>query len=334
MTYINHKFVLKQRPYGEPDQNTWSFDSEEISGINDGQILVENLFISLDPAMRGWMDDRRSYIPPVGIGEVMRAGTVGVVIESKNDSFKAGDHVVSWHGVQKYAVTDGSQDFNLGKQLIAPIEKFLGVLGMPGYTAYFGLMEVGLPKEGETIVVSAAAGAVGSVVGQIAKAKGLRVIGIAGGKEKCDHVVSHYGFDACVDYKSIDFAKQLIDNTKSGVDIYFDNVGGEMLDLILTRINKHARIVICGAISQYNNTSATYGPTNYLSLLVNSARMEGFVILDYKDRYMEAAMQLGQWLAAGKIKSDEFIVDGLEFFPDAFKRLFTGEKRGKLLLKV
>lgn len=334
MNYKNTSYCLKQRPYGKVDKNTWAIREDTLTEIQDGEILLENKYISLDPAMRGWMDDRKSYIDPVQVGDVMRAGTLSQVIESRNADFQPGQYIVGWHGVQKYAVSDGRQDFNLGKELAVPAKKYLGVLGMPGYTAYFGLLDIGAPKEGETIVVSAAAGAVGSLVGQIAKIKGMKVVGIAGGAEKCNYLTDTLGFDAAADYKSMEFPKQIVSATSDGVDIYFDNVGGEMLDFMLTRLNLHARVVICGAISQYNNTQAPYGPSNYLSLLVNRARMEGFIVFDYKQRYAEAAVQMAQWLMEGKVKSEEFVIKGLDKFPEAFDRLFTGEKRGKLVLEL
>lgn len=334
MDKLNRKFVLKQRPYGEPDANTWSLEESALPSLQSGEFVMEIHFVSLDPAMRGWMDNQRSYIPPVQIGEVMRAGTIGKVVKSENNKFKVGDWIVGWHGVQELAISDGKNDFNLGPQLAVAPEKFLSVLGMPGFTAYFGLFEVGEPKKDETIVVSAAAGAVGSVVGQLAKLKGLKVVGIAGGKEKCDYVVNELGFDACVDYKSMSFPKEMLDATSEGVDIFFDNVGGDILDFMLTRINRNARVVICGAISQYNNEGAVEGPSNYLSLLVNRARMEGFVILDYVDKYPQASMELASWLSQGQIKSREHIEKGIENFPETFKRLFSGDKKGKLVLQM
>jgi NADPH-dependent curcumin reductase CurA len=330
----NRKVCLNQRPYGNTDHNTWAFKEEELRNIKEGELLIEVKYISLDPAMRGWLDDRRSYIPPVAVGDVMRAGNVGVVKESKNKNFKTGDWVMGWNGVQKYAITDGSQDHNLGKELLLPPEKFLSVLGMPGYTAYFGLLDIGNPKEGETLVVSGAAGAVGSIVGQIAKIKGLKVVGIAGGPEKCKYVVDELGFDACIDYKDMAFAKNMMAVVPDGVDVYFDNVGGDILDFMLALINLHARVVICGAISQYNTKAQVDGPSNYLSLLVNRARMEGFVVMDFAGRYKEAALQLGQWMMEGKLKSKEHIDEGIDNFPSSFDKLFTGDKLGKLILKV
>lgn len=317
-----------------PDQNTWKFVEEPLQALEQNEYRIKNEFISLDPAMRGWIEDRKSYIEPVKVGNVMRAATIGRVIESKNDTFKKGDWVVSFRGVQSYAVSDGKGDVNLGQELVFPPEKYLSVLGLTGYTAYFGLLDVGKPAEGECLVVSAAAGAVGSIVGQIGKILGLKVVGIAGGQAKCQYLLDKLNFDHAVDYKSDHFAKEFIDATSDGVDVYFDNVGGEMLDFVLTRLNKKARVVICGAISQYNSKGRIYGPSNYLSLLVNRARMEGFVILDYQNRFLEAAMQLSQWIASGKLQSEEHILNGIENFPEAFTRLFTGDKRGKLMIKV
>lgn len=334
LTYLNKKYILKQRPFGRVDKNTWSLQEEELEPVKDNELLIKNHFISIDPAMRGWLDNRKSYIPPVEVGDVMRAGTIGEVIETKNDKFQVGDWIVGWHGVQTYALSDGKNDFNLGSQLSLPPEKFLSVLGMTGYTAYFGLLDVGKAREGDTVAVSAAAGAVGSVVGQIAKIKGMKVIGTAGSDEKCKYLKDTLGFDHAVNYKSPDFIKQILAASKGGIDVYFDNVGGDMLDLMLTRLNLHARVVICGAISQYNNEGRIQGPSNYLSLLVNRASMQGFVVFDYKDRYMEAAMQLSQWMAEGRLKSREHIVEGIESFPKAFDLLFSGDKMGKLLLKL
>lgn len=330
---INSKLVLNQRPFGKVNDNTWKLQDEEIRNLADGEFLIEIKYISLDPAMRGWLDDRPSYLPPVKIGEVMRAGTIGKVIQSKNENFKEGDWAVGWNGVQKYAVSDGTQVFNVGEPSLPPA-KYISVLGMPGYTAYFGLLDIGKPKEGESIVVSGAAGAVGSVVGQIAKIKGLNVIGIAGGPEKCQYVKEELGFDECVDYKDESFVKNFIHATNKGIDIYFDNVGGNILDLCLARLNFKARVVICGAISQYNNTSPVQGPKNYLSLLVNRASMEGFVVIDYAKRYQEAAMEMAQWMGKGKLRSKEDIYKGIENFPEVFDKLFSGKKMGKLILEV
>ena len=329
----NHLVRLVKRPVGEPTRDDFAFDVEPVADLTEGQLLVKNLYLSLDPAMRGWMNDTKSYIAPVGLGEVMRAGGVGTVINSTHPKFQAGDTVSGMLNVQEYAISDSKGMVKIDPKL-APLTAYLNVLGMPGMTAYFGLLESGQPKSGETLVVSGATGAVGATVGQVAKILGLRVVGIAGGKEKCDYAVNELGFDACIDYKNQDIRRGLKEACSGGIDIYFDNVGGEILDIVLTRINPKARIVICGAISQYNNTGPVKGPANYLSLLVNRARMEGIVVFDYAPRYKEGAMQLGKWMAEGKLKSREHIVEGLETFPEALMKLFKGENYGKLVLKV
>jgi NADPH-dependent curcumin reductase len=305
----------------------------------DGGVLVKTLMISLDPAMRGWMNEGKSYIPPVGIGEVMRAGGVGVVVASKNPAFKIGDYVSVGTGVQEYALFAADQIKRVGMFRIdtrlGTLSQWMNVLGMPGMTGYFGLMDVGQPKAGETVVVSGAAGAVGQTVGQVAKIKGCRVVGIAGGAAKCKWVVEELGFDACIDYKAGPVKDGLKEHCPSGIDIYFDNVGGEILDTVLTRINRKARIIICGAISQYNNTTAVQGPKNYLSLLVNRARMEGIVVFDYADRYHVAVAEMAGYLKDGRMKSREDVVGGgVKAFPETLNKLFSGENFGKLVLKV
>ncbi len=330
---INRQFKLAARPVGMVKRTDFEFSESPITDPKDGEVLLKTHYISLDPAMRGWLNDAKSYIPPVQIGEVMRAGAVSEVVSSKNPKFQTGDHVVGVTGVQSFAISDGKGLTKVDPKL-APLPKYLGVLGMPGMTAYFGLLEVGQPKEGEVVVVSGAAGAVGQVVGQVAKIKGCKVVGIAGGKDKCDFVVKELGFDACIDYKSEDVKKALRQHCPDGVDVYFDNVGGEILDAVLTQIRMKARIVICGAISQYNNTTAVKGPANYLSLLVNRARMEGIVVFDWAKRYLEGAMQMGQWMAQGKLKSREHIVEGIDKFPETLNMLFSGENTGKLMIKV
>lgn len=331
---MNQQYLLASRPTGMPGPDNFTWNTEEVRSLEEGEVLVEQHFISLDPAMRGWMNAARSYIRPVEIGEVMRAGSVGKVLESKDSSFKEGDYVQANGGVQQYHIAKGKHLIKIDPNL-APLPAYLGTLGMTGLTAYFGLLEVGEPKEGETVVVSAAAGAVGSIVGQIAKIKGCRVVGIAGGPEKCAYLKETLGFDEAIDYKSENksLRSALKETCPDGVDVYFDNVGGPMLDTVLTRLNMKARVVICGAISQYNERKY-YGPANYMSLLVNRARMEGFVVFDYKDRYMEAIMQMAQWRAAGTLHSREEIHEGLANFPEALLRLFSGEKLGKLVLKV
>jgi NADPH-dependent curcumin reductase len=345
---LNHQVRLAARPKGLPGPECWQFTEEPVVGPGDGGLLVKTLALSLDPAMRGWMNEGKSYIPPVGIGEVMRAGGVGVVVESKNPAFAAGDTVMGGPGVQEYVTLAADQikrqgwtkiDLRLGSAT-----QWLNVLGMPGMTGYFGLMHVGQPKVGETLVVSGAAGAVGQTVGQVAKIKGCRVVGIAGGPDKCKWVIDELGFDACIDYKApapagVDkwdpVREGLKQHCPAGVDIYFDNVGGDILDTVLARINRKARIIICGAISQYNATSAVQGPKNYLSLLVNRARMEGIVVFDYADRYHLAVAEMAGYLKAGRMKSKEDVVEGgVAAFPGTLPLLFSGGNFGKLVLKV
>jgi NADPH-dependent curcumin reductase len=330
---MNKQLILKKRPIGLPEASTWELQENPISELEDGQALIKVHYVSLDPAMRGWINDAKSYIEPVAIDEVMRAGTVGEVVESKNTRMVVGSYYSGWGGVQQFVKTDGEGWYPVDPRL-APLPLYLSTLGMPGMTAYFGLFDVGQPKFGETVVVSGAAGAVGSIVGQIAKIKKCKVIGIAGGKEKCDYLINELGFDSAVDYKSGNFYDDLKAACPKGIDVYFDNVGGDILDAVLTRINMKARIVICGAISQYNNKTAVKGPSNYLSLLVNRARMEGILVMDYASRYGEASMKMAHWMRSGELKSKEHIIDGIENFFDAFLRLFSGDKMGKLILKV
>ena len=326
--------ILVNRPTGIPEKNTWSFEEELISEIKDGQILIKQQYISLDPAMRGWMNNSKSYIPPVEIGTVMRAGTVGEVIQvNNNTNFKVGDFVSGWGGVQEYSISDG-KNYSIIKDKNNPIHRYLGALGMPGMTAYFGIINEGKIKSGDIVLVSAAAGAVGSLVGQIAKIKGCKVIGVAGGKEKCKYVKEQLGFDEVIDYKNDNIYSSLKKYCPEGIDVYFDNVGGEILDAALAKLRMNARIIICGAISQYNNTSRTKGPTNYLSLLVNRATMSGMVVFDYKNDYPMAINQISEWFSEGKLKSNESIFEGIDNFYEIFLKLFNGNKRGKLILKI
>jgi NADPH-dependent curcumin reductase CurA len=297
------------------------------------EVLVRVLYLSLDPAMRGWMNEGKSYIAPVGLGEVMRAGGVGRVVKSNDPTLAAGDLVVGITGIQDYVVSKAAGLRKIDPQ-VAPLPRYLGALGMTGLTAYFGLLDIGQPKEGETVVVSAAAGAVGAVVGQIAKIKGCRVIGIAGGAAKCSYIVDELGFDAAVDYKNEDVRKALARHCPKGIDIYFDNVGGEILETALSLLARRARVIICGAISQYNSTTGMVGPRNYMSLLENHALMEGFVVFDYAERYAEGMKALAGWTIEGKLKAREDVVDGLDTFPDTLLKLFRGENFGKLVIKV
>ena len=333
MNLTNRQFRLAARPVGMPKRSDWTFAEERVAEPSEGELLVKVLYISLDPAMRGWMNEAKSYVPPVGIGEVMRALAVGRVIASRHPGFATGDFVSGSFGVQEYALSNGKGVTQVDTR-IAPLPLHLSTLGMSGMTAYFGLLEIGRPKPGDTVVVSAAAGAVGSLVGQIAKIKGCRAVGIAGGAEKCRYIVDELGFDAAIDYKREDVKKALQAHCPNGIDVYFDNVGGDILDTALTRLARGARIVICGAISQYNNTGPVKGPGNYRSLLVNRASMTGFLVFDYAERYGQGAREMAGWLAAGKLKSREDIVEGLETFPDALLKLFNGENFGKLMLKL
>lgn len=341
-TAINHQFRLASRPQGAATRQNFSYTEAPVAQPSEGGVLVKTLMLSLDPAMRGWMNEGRSYIPPVGIGEVMRAGGVGRVVASQNPAFAVGDVVYGTLGVQEFALFAGDEIQRSGLAKIdlqaGTAGQWLNVLGMPGMTGYFGLLEVGLAKAGDTVVVSGAAGAVGQTVGQLAKIKGCRAIGIAGGPAKCEWVVKELGFDACIDYKAGPQAVRegLKEHAPKGVDVYFDNVGGEILDTVMAKLARKARIVICGAISQYNNANSApaAGPKNYLSLLVNRARMEGMVVFDYADRYHVAIAEMAGYLKDGRMKSREDIVPGLENFPEALGKLFSGENFGKLVLEV
>ncbi|MEJ8811454.1 NADP-dependent oxidoreductase [Variovorax ureilyticus] len=339
-TLSNRQIRLAKRPQGAATRDDWQFTTEPVADPAEGGVLVKTLSLSLDPAMRGWMNEGKSYIAPVEIGAVMRAGGVGRVVASRNPAFAVGDIVYGTLGVQEYALVPQEEIKRSGLAKIdlslGTIGQWLNVLGMPGMTGYFGLMDIGEPKPGETVVVSGAAGAVGQTVGQLAKIKGCRAVGIAGGQAKCDFVVKELGFDACIDYKAGPAAVRegLKAHCPKGIDIYFDNVGGDILDAALAKITRGARIIICGAISQYNNTTPIQGPKNYLSLLMNRARMQGMVVFDYADRYPLAIAEMSAYLKDGRMKSREDVVEGLETFPEALTKLFTGENFGKLVLKV
>ena len=340
MPTTNHRVKLASRPVGLPQPANFELDSVEIPALTEGQALVKISFISLDPAMRGWMNAGRSYIKPIAIGDVFRAGTAGQIVESHNPAFAKGDYVTGNLGVQQYAVvgtgaTDPSSPEYLVKvdTRLAPLETYLATLGMPGLTAYFGLLNTGQPKAGETVLVSGAAGAVGSVVGQIAKLKGCRVVGIVGDQTKADYCLNELGFDACINYKTENVRSGLRTACPQGIDVYFDNVGGEILDFVLEQIRFKARIVICGAISQYNNTAPVQGPSNYLSLLVNRARMEGIVVFDNAANYGTAVREMAGWLQEGKLRTPKVQVEhGIENFLPALLKLFSGENFGKLVL--
>lgn len=329
----NKQWLLAARPQGEPQPSDWQLAESPVDAIKDQQIMVKIEVVSLDPAMRGWINEGRSYIEPVQVGSLMRAIVAGQITESTDPNFAVGDYVCGMGGVQQCYV--GSADgFTKVDPALAPLERYLGVLGMPGMTAYFGLLDTGMPKQGETVVVSGAAGAVGGVVGQIAKIKGCHVVGIAGGAKKCDYLVSELGFDGAIDYKNESVNEGLKRTCPKGIDVYFDNVGGDILNTVLTQINRRARIVICGAVSQYNATTAPQGPSNYLSLLVNRARMEGIIVFDNAANYGRAAVEMAAWIRDGKLKAKEHVVEGIETFPETLMMLFRGENFGKLVLKV
>jgi NADPH-dependent curcumin reductase CurA len=332
MVRKNHRFTLAARPVGMPRPTDFAFEEHDVPALGDGELLVKVRYISLDPAMRGWMNEGKSYIRPIAIGELMRAGAIGSVIESRHPRFAVGSHVTGMLGLQEYAVSNGEGLTPVDSSRV-PLPVMLSTLGAPGLTAYFGLLDVGKPVAGQTVVVSGAAGAVGSVVGQIAKIHGCRAVGIAGGADKCGYL-RELGFDAAIDYKAGDIKAALREHCPKGIDVFFDNVGGDILDTALTQLAPRARIVICGAISQYNNTTPVKGPANYLSLLVNRASMTGMVIFDYASRFPAAVAEMAQWMAAGKLRSREDIVPGLEQFPQALLKLFTGENHGKLMLEL
>jgi NADPH-dependent curcumin reductase CurA len=324
---------LKRRPVGLPTADDWELTSDEVGEPGEGEVLVEVHYVSLDPAMRGWISEGASYRRPVEIDGVMDAIAVGRVIASGDERFGEGDYVSGMLGVREYAIVRGDGLVKVDPD-VAPLPKWLGVLGMPGMTAYLGLMEIGKPQEGQTVVVSGAAGAVGSLVGQIAKLQGARAVGIAGGPEKCRYITEELGFDAAIDYKNEDVPSGLRAACPNGIDVYFDNVGGEILDAALAQLAFRARVVICGAISQYNSTEGMRGPSNYMSLLVNNASMTGFLVFHYASQYAEAARQMGEWVATGKLESREDVEHGIERFPEVFLMLFEGTNDGKLVLAV
>ncbi|MEM7353683.1 MAG: NADP-dependent oxidoreductase [Acidobacteriota bacterium] len=332
MSETNVQVLLASRPEGLPKSSDFEIVEQAVRPPEEGEVVVRSIYLSLDPAMRGWMSDRKSYIPPIGIGEVMRGLGAGEVVESKHPGLSPGDRVTGLLGWQRFATVPGKELEKLPPEV--PLTLAMGPLGMTGLTAYFGLLDIGQPKEGETVLVSGGAGAVGSIVGQIARIKGCRVVGIAGSDDKCQWLVDDLGFDAAFNYKTTELHDEIRRTCPNGIDVYFDNVGGEILDAALARINRGARIAICGAISQYNATEAVPGPSNYLSLLINRARMEGFIIFDYRDRFRAAQAELGQWIQAGKIQARYDIVDGLENGPQALLRLFDGRNTGKLLVRI
>jgi NADPH-dependent curcumin reductase CurA len=331
---VNRQWRLARRPKGLVQEADFAWVEEPVPPLGEGQILVRNLYLSMDPTQRGWMS-RDTYIPAIAIGDVVRSFGVGQVVESRHGAFRAGDLVEGGVGWQDYLLTDGGGPLPLSK--LPPdtdIPLAMGVLGLNGVTAYFGLIEVGRPRSGETVVVSGAAGATGSVAGQIAKVRGCRVVGIAGGPDKCAWLTSLAGFDAAIDYKRERVDRRLRELCPGGIDVFFDNVGGEILDAALARLAPQGRVVLCGAISAYNEKVPPPGPRNYLSLISRRGRMEGFIVLDYRERRGEAVAELSRWVRDGKLKHQEDVQEGLENAPRTLLRVFEGKNRGKQLLKI
>jgi NADPH-dependent curcumin reductase len=328
----NKRVLLASRPEGWVREDNFRIESVPVPRPREGEVLVKNAFLSLDPYMRGRMNEGKSYAARQEIGEVMIGGTVGEVIESKNPKFAAGDKVLGMLGWQQYGLSDGKGLGKVDAERV-PISAYLGVLGMPGVTAWVGLLDICQPKAGETVVVSAASGAVGSVVGQIAKIRGCRAVGIAGGREKCDYVVKELGFDACVDYKAGHLNDDLKAAAPKGIDCYFENVGGEILDAALRRMNPFSRIAICGLISQYNATEP-YGVKTFQSILTNRIKVQGFIVSDRMELWARALPELIGWVAGGRIKYRESVAHGLENAPKAFIGLLKGENFGKQLVKL
>ncbi len=327
------KLVARPKP-GLVTRDIFAFADAAIEAPGPGQFRVKIAYISLDPAMRGWINEGRSYVVPVKLGDVMRAYAVGTVDASQHPGYQPGDAVQGLFGVQQYAISDGTRVVKVDPAL-APLERWVGGLGMPGWTAYFGLLDVGKPKAGETVVVSAASGAVGSIVGQIAKIRGCRAVGIAGGPDKCKYVVETLGFDACVDYKAGNLAADLKAACPDGIDVNFENVGGEILDAILPQMNTFGRIAVCGLISAYTATEAQPGPKNLRAILTQRLTMRGLIVFDWADRIPEAIRELGQWHKTGRLKIREDVrVGGIDAFPDVVNLLYTSGNQGKLVLKV
>jgi NADPH-dependent curcumin reductase CurA len=333
MSEDNRRFLLAERPSGPVDENTFDLVREPVPEIGEGEALVRVKWISIDPTNRTWIGEEPTYLPPVAIGEVMRGLGLGEVIESNNGNYPVGALVNGLTGWQDYAVVSDSMPLMVvPPEIEAEPAQLLGTMGMTGCTAYFGMLEIGQPKEGETVVVSAAAGAVGSIAGQLAKIKGARVVGIAGGPEKCAWLVDELGFDAAVDYKADDWRQQLKDATPDGIDVNFENVGGEIMEAVIGRLNLRARMVLCGLISGYNETELQPGPRTFGNLLINRVTLQGFIILDYYPRFGEAIRELSKWVADGSLRSEQTVVEGFEKLPEALNMLFAGANMGKLIV--
>jgi NADPH-dependent curcumin reductase CurA len=325
---------MAAHPAGALKDSNFELVELPVPELSDGETLVRTLYLSLDPAVRVWMNGIDTYVPGIHVGDAMRAGGLGQVVASRNPAYNEGDLVLGMIEWSDYFLARPGTDPLTTVPRREPLTTYLSVLGATGLTAYFGLLEVGQPAQGETVVVSGAAGATGSVAGQIARIVGCRVIGIAGGPEKCAWVTDELGFDACIDYKAEDVSARLRETCPDGIDVFFDNVGGEILDAGLEQIRLHARVVLCGAISQYDRSEFAPGPRNIVNLIPQRGRMQGFIVLDYRDRFLDAILQLGQWLQEGRIRYAEDVVEGLENAPAAFRRLFSGENTGKLIVKV
>lgn len=333
MTRMNKQWRIAARPVGRVEERDFDWVEEPVPALSEGQVLVRNIYLSIDPTNRGWLNETRTYLPSLELGSVVRGTALGVVEASANDRFKPGERVMGLLGWQLYAISDG-RGLTPVPELGVPLTAHLGLFGHIGLTAYFGLLEIGQPRAGETLVVSAAAGAVGSLVGQIGKIHGCHVVGIAGTDEKCRWIVEELGFDAAINYKTESVPERLKALCPQGIDVYFDNVGGPILDAVLSRINLRARIVLCGLISQYNAGKPAPGLYNLGAMLVQRARMEGFIVLDYLPRMMEAFPHLAQWHMQGKLKYRVHVVAGLEQAPAALNMLFDGTNQGKLIVQL
>lgn len=329
----NEQIVLNQYPEGMPEDDTFKFENTEVKSPQENEVLVQSLYISVDPYMRGRMTQSDSYVEPFEVNQPLNGHILGKVIESQSDAFQKEDIVIGMLSWKRYNTVDASQ-INKVASTEVPLYLYLSTLGMTGQTAYHGLLDIGKPKEGETVVVSAASGAVGAVVGQIAKIKGAKVVGIAGGDKKVNYLTEELGFDAGIDYKKEDFAKSLENAVQDGVDVYFDNVGGEISDEVFKHLNRHARIPVCGAISSYNHPEKDIGPRIQSTLIQNQAMMRGFLVAEFADSFKEASEQLAQWVQEGKIKTEVSVEDGFENIPKAFRNLFTGDNFGKQIVKV
>jgi NADPH-dependent curcumin reductase CurA len=331
----NRRLVLAERPTGMVNEQTVRMEETDAPRPGEGEALARVRYLSIDPTIRTWMDDAPGYLPPIGIDEVIRCGGIAEVLQSNSPRYQPGELLFGMTGWQDYVIADdGARALQALPPGISPTAA-LSVFGITGMTAYFGLLDVGRAKQGDVVVVSGGAGATGSTVGQIAKIKGAgKVIGIAGGPQKCAWIVSELGFDAAIDYKSEDVGARLREEAPDGIDLYFDNVGGEILDACLGQLALRGRVVLCGAIAGYNGDRRARGPANYLSLLIRRGRMEGFIILDYLQRFPEGQAEMATWLAAGKIKSVEHVVEGLENAPEALNLLFTGGNTGKVIVQV